>query len=704
MMNRPGNGFALLLLFLSGCSGNDRTTSKFAGWAIAGNADNSHYSSLHQVNTANVQQLRVAWEYHTNDVEPGKKSELQCNPIIVDGMLYATSPGLKLFAVDAATGLPRWRFSPPGISTSVHVNRGVTFWGKGNDQRILFSAGPYLYVIHAVTGKPILSFGDSGRIDLREQLDADASRQYVIATSPGVVYKNLLIIGSRVSENNDAAPGHIRAFNLLTGKRAWIFHTIPRPGEFGYNTWPKDAWKSVGGVNCWSGMTLDAETGIVYVPLGSPSFDFYGGNRQGQNLFGNSLVALDAATGKRRWHFQTVHHDLWDRDLPAAPNLVTITRNNNTIKAVAQITKQGFVFVFNRKTGEPLFPIHEKPVPVAALAGEHPWPTQPYPEKPLPFVRQVMREADITTISDSARNETVQRFKAFKTGNLFTPPSKEGTIILPGFDGGGEWGGAAYDPATSTLYVNASEMPWVLTMEDAPAPGGPVSLGESIYRTACATCHGTDRKGEQHLFPSLMGIEKRMTATAIKEIITSGRGRMPSFKHLPTSDQDALVNFLAGKKTKAVNTKHEKYRPDALRYVHTGYHRFVDDNNYPAIKPPWGILAAINLNTGDISWKIPLGEYSELTAKGIPVTGTENYGGSIVTAGGLLFIAATKDEKFRAFDKLTGKLLWETTLPAGGYATPATYMVGGKQYIVIAAGGGKMGTPSADSYVAFALP
>ncbi|RYY56286.1 MAG: c-type cytochrome, partial [Chitinophagaceae bacterium] len=607
--------FPIVVLF-AGCQSTETT---YDGWPVAGNTGNTHYSSLTQIDSSNVQQLQVAWTFHTGDIDTGKRSEIQCNPVVVDGIMYITSPNLQLLAIDAATGVKKWAFNPLKAGEATHVNRGVVYWSKGNDKRILYTAASRLYAVNALTGQLVAGFGDKGSTDLREGLDSDKKAGYVIATSPGIVFNDLLVLGSRVSETSDAAPGHIRAYNVLTGKREWIFHTIPHPGEFGYDTWPADAWKTMGGVNSWSGMTLDPETGLVYVPLGSPSFDFYGGDRKGVNLFGNSLVALDVMTGKRIWHFQAVHHDLWDRDLPAAPTLVTVNRGGKNIKAVAQISKQGFVFLFNRATGEPLFPIAEQPVPASSLNGELTWATQPFPVKPAPFVRQHFTEDQVTDLSPASTQAVKQRWEKLESANLFSPPSKQGTIILPGFDGGGEWGGAGYDPETSTLYVNASEMPWILTMVDAQVKNKQLTRGEQVYQAACATCHGLDRTGAQHLFPSLIGIGSRMDDKAIHALLLSGRGRMPSYAHLSQDDRDMVTAFITGSKNQGPAT--ETAASDAgntLPYIHTGYHRFTDSLGYPAIKPPWGVLVAINLNTGEQSWNVRLGEYPELTAKGIP--------------------------------------------------------------------------------------
>ncbi len=683
-------------------------------WSVyLGDAAASHYSELKQINTGNVHRLKVAWIYRTGDQRPGNQSQIQCNPLIIDGVLYGNSPQLKVFALNAATGKSLWTFDPfadnPG-DTATDVNRGVVYWTDGKDRRLLFTAGPYLHAINANTGKQIVSFGKVGRVDLREGLGRDVSKLYMASRTPGAVYRDLLIQGTVVSEGpGPSAPGHVRAYNVRTGKMEWIFRTIPWPGEFGYDTWPPDAWKHIGGANSWSGITVDHERGLAFIPTGSPAFDFWGGNRVGANLFGNSLLVLDAATGKRKWHFQFVHHDLWDRDLPAPPNLVTVTRNGKRLDAVAQITKSGHVFVFDRETGEPLFPIEEHPAPSSDLEGEVTWPTQPFPLKPLPFARQTFTEADVTDISPEAHAHVLERLKKTRTGWPFIPPSKKGTVVFPGYDGGGEWGGAAFDPTTEILYVNSNEMAWILTMVETLSKTGdvPISPGQLIYDQHCTACHGIDREGDpQKVFPPLVDLSKKLKKEDLLHLLETGRGRMPSYKFLSEEERDALTAHLLGVEDAAETEVKawEVNNPSRSLYTHTGYNRFLDPNGYPAVKPPWGTLNAINLNTAEYEWRIPLGELPELKARGIPATGTENYGGPIVTAGGLLFIGASKDEKFRAFDKRTGKLLLETHLPAGGYATPSTYMVKGKQYVVIAAGGGKMGTKSGDAYVCFSLP
>lgn len=669
-----------------------------------GDAAGNQYSPLSQIDTKNVQMLKIAWTYSSGGKRDDNRSQIQCNPIVVNGVLYGTSAQLEVFALEAATGRQLWTFDAFGGSpgkNSQSVNRGVVYWASLDDERILFTIGPNLYALNARTGKLIADFGQAGTVDLREGLGRDASHLFVNSRTPGAIYRDLLILGTTVSEGpGPSAPGHIRAYDVRTGKVRWIFHTVPYPGEYGYDTWPPNAWERAGGANAWSGITVDEKRGLVFLPTGSAAFDFWGGNRQGANLFANCVLALNAATGQRVWHFQTVHHDIWDRDLPAAPNLVTVRHNGRRVDGVAQITKSGHVFLLDRETGKPLFPVEERPVPASDLQGEVAFPTQPVPLKPPPFARQTFTEADVTDISPQSHAHVLERLKKTRTGQSFIPPSTVGTVIFPGYDGGGEWGGSAFDPKTGILFVNSNEMPWILNMVDIFEKGH-AQRGQRIYNQHCATCHGLNREGDQQqTFPGLIELPKKMSKMEVTRLIEEGKGFMPSFRFLPDSEKRALVGFLFGAVSEPDGEKVEA----GIRYTHTGYNRFLDPDGYPAVKPPWGTLNAIDLNTGSITWTVPLGEFPELTKRGIPPTGTENYGGPVVTAGGLLFIAATKDEKFRAFDKKTGKILWETKLPAGGYATPCTYMVNGKQFVVIAAGGGKMGTPSGDAYLAFALP
>jgi len=692
----------LIIALLAACGSPHE---EYAGWRIkGGTADGIQYSQLDQINKENVSQLQVAWTYQSGDADTiNNRTQIQCNPIIVDGVLYATSPSLKAFALDAASGKQRWKFERDDANSSLGVNRGVTYWEEDEDKRIIYSFGEYLYALDAFTGKKIESFGNEGRVSLKEGLGERAGNLMVLSNTPGVIFKNLIIVGSRVHEGPIAAPGYIRAFDVKTGKLVWTFHTIPQPGEFGYDTWPPEAWNKIGGANSWSGMSVDHERGLVFAATGSASFDFYGGNRHGQNLFANCVLALEAETGKRVWHFQTVHHDMWDRDHPASPILVTVNHNGEKKDAVAQVTKSGYVFLFERENGKPLFPIEEIPVPASDLEGEEAWATQPIPIKPPPFARQVFTVDMINKLSaDTAAIK--EKFNVIKTGRQFIPPSKEGTVIFPGFDGGAEWGGPSFDPQSGTLYVNANEMPWILQMVDVRMKEDSW-LGISSYRTNCATCHGLEREGDGHVYPSLRNLQKKYSKESLMKFMLTGKGVMPAFTHLSEKERDAISRYVLDLQERTDDEKKGIFERDPeILYSSTGYNRFLTAEGYPAVQPPWGTLNAIDLNKGEIKWQVPLGEFKELKEKGIPATGTENYGGPAVTLGGLVFIAASRDEKIRAFDASNGKILWEHDLPAGGYATPAVYEVNGKQFIVIACGGGKMGTKSGDKYVAFSLP
>lgn len=711
-MNQRLIRLCLCLLFVIACQ--PALAAAGRDWRVyLGDAASSHYSTLKQIDTKNVQQLEVAWTYHCGDGRAEGRSQIQCNPLIVEGVLYGTTPQLKLIALDAGTGTNLWTYDPFAPKTgrsATGVNRGLVYWADGKDRRIFFAAGSFLHAIDARTGKLIPTFGRAGEIDLHDGLGRDVSKLQILSTTPGVIYRDLLILGTRVGEGPaPSAPGHLRAYDVRTGKQRWIFHTIPQPGEVGYETWPPEAWRHAGGANCWTGMAVDEKRGLVFIPTGSAAFDFWGGNRIGANLFANCLLALKADTGERVWHYQFVHHDLWDRDLPAPPNLVTVKHGGQKIDAVAQVTKSGHVFVFNRENGRPLFPIEEQPVPPSDLQGEVAALTQPGPLKPAPFSRQQFTEAEVTDLSPEVHAAVLARLKAVRPHRPFAPPSREGTVIFPGFDGGAEWGGAAVDPGTGVLYVNGNEMPWILTMVETTTRAGatPLSSGEQIYKQICAACHGLERKGDPlRNLPTLVGVEQKFKPADVLQLLDAGKGTMPSFAFLSAAQKQAVVDYLFGKvsEERAAVAGPVGDALGSVPYSHTGYNRFLDTNGHPAVKPPWGTLNAIDLNTGEYVWKTPLGEVPELTKRGVPLTGTENYGGPMVTAGGLVFIAASKDEKFRAFDKRTGKVLWQTSLPAGGYATPSTYSVKGRQYVVVACGGGKMGTKSGDAYVAFALP
>ncbi|MEZ5403060.1 MAG: pyrroloquinoline quinone-dependent dehydrogenase [Bryobacteraceae bacterium] len=586
-------------------------------WRVyGGDAGASRYAPLAQINKSNVARLKPAWTHRTGDALERPATAIECTPIVVDGVMFLTTPQVKVRAVNALTGETRWTFDPAAGSRSRRApgaNRGVTYWRDGDAKRIFAPVRDMLYSIDAVTGELDAAFGEKGVVDLSKDLDVDMTGKSFRHSSPVVVFEDLVIVGGGGGEGPyPEAPGHIRAYDARTGKRRWIFHTAPRPGEFGNDTWEGDSWIHVGGTNCWSGMSLDAGRGIVFAGIGSPSFDFYGGNRKGANLFGNCVLALDARSGGRKWHFQTVHHDVWDYDLPAQPALLTIRNGGARRDVVVQITKQSFVFVLDRETGEPVFPVEERPIPKSDVVNEQLWPTQPWPVKPPPLSRIGFFEKDITDISPEAHAHVKAIFDQCRAGALFTPVAKDGVLIHPGFRGGPLWGGSAFDPERNLLFVGSDEWTNRIVLRDGQ-PGEPFRYG--------------------------------------------------------------LVD-------RAPVTDHE---------------------GYPAIKPPWGYMTAIDMDKGEFRWRVVNGEYPELTKRGIRKTGTPSHGGAICTSGGLVFKAGTVDKMIRAFDSDTGAVLWEHRLDEGGFATPSTYEAGGKQFVVIAAGGGKDGSRSSDEFVAFAL-
>ena len=788
--NRIFAAAAMVAMVCGVCAAQSTT-----GWTVYnGGLDGDHYSKLSQINRANVHELKQAWSFDT-----GEKGGLQANPLVVGRTLYAYTPTQRVVALDAATGKLKWTFDS-GVGGRQPA-RGMAYWTDGKEKRLFAGVMNFLYCLDAETGKPMAGFGEGGRIDLRKGLDrglgGNDEEQSIVLTTPGVIYKDMIIVGGRNPETHPAPPGDIRAFDVHTGKLRWSFHTIPRPGEAGYETWPADAWKTAGAANNWAGMALDAERGIVYAPTGSAVFDFYGGDRLGDDLYANTLLALDANTGKRLWHFQGVHHDIWDRDFPSEPALYTLKRDGKTIDALAQTTKQGYLYLFDRVTGKPLFPIHELPYQASTVPGEVAAPTQPKPDAPEPFARQRLTEDGLTTRTPEAHDWAVKEFRRFSSDGQFVPLAvNKQTVVFPGFDGGAEWGGPAIDPSTNVLYVNATEMAWLGGLIPA-AQGG--SAGAQVYQNQCALCHGPNRAGAPPEFPSLLDVLSRLSVQQVTDNVKKGNGRMPSFPNIDDAGLKALIEFLrtdgtAGKEAAPVAAQkqgpeeptdkagagvyadhcaicHGDHRegiapafpmligvgnrltraqivdmiqngkgqmpgmPDVAgpdleallrflgvkealkpppqaddyqteRYAFTGYRKFLDPDGYPAIAPPWGTLNAIDLKTGKYLWKIPLGEYTALAAKGMKNTGTENYGGPVVTAGGVLFIGATiYDRKFRAFDSRDGKLLWEAELPFSGVATPATYMIDGRQYVVIAASGARdLKGPQGGAYVAFALP
>jgi quinoprotein glucose dehydrogenase len=667
-------------------------------WPVhGGDVRSDRYSPLTQITPRNVGTLKLAWRF-----DIAEQGEPETNPLVIGRTLYAYTPQLKLIALDGATGRLKWTFDS-GLKGS-GPDRGLVYWSDGAHSRLLAGVMHYLYAIDPRTGRPIDSFGEHGRIDLRKNLLGEPTQFYVSMTSPGIIYKDLIIVGFRTGEVEPAPPADIRAYDVHTGKMRWAFHTIPHAGEFGHDTWPADAWEKSGSANNWAGFALDERRGIVYAPTGSAVSDFYGADRIGNDLFADTLLALDANTGKRIWHFQEVHHDIWDRDLPSPPALVTLTHEGKRIDAVVQTTKQGYVYVFNRVTGQSLFPIEEVPYPSSDVPGEIASTTQPRPLAPEPFARQRLTENLLTQRTPEAHEWALAQFHTFRSEGQFIPLSVgKATVIFPGFDGGAEWGGPAVDPIKGILYVNANDVAWTALLLPTQAEMDP---GAALYQSQCSTCHGASLAGSPPAIPSLVHVEARLTSTQIAEVVRLGRGRMPPFANLDGAPLDALLGFLAGTDAQPAASAPLEARATAAPYRFGGYDKFLDPDGYPAVAPPWGTLSAIDLNTGKTIWRVPFGEYPELVARGLKDTGCENYGGPILTASGVLFIGATIfDHKFRAFDSRSGQLLWETELPYAGIATPASYQIDGRQYVAIATDNARnKKAPQGFAYVAYTLP
>jgi quinoprotein glucose dehydrogenase len=692
----------------------------YTTWSdYGGSADSMQYSALDQINKKNVSRLERAWFYPV----PDRKGNFGFNPLVVDGVMYVLGPNNAIVALDAATGQQIWTHVVEGGTPG---NRGINYWESTDrsDRRLIFGAGT-LREIDARTGKPIETFGVGGRVNMREGPLRPLGGP---SGTPGRVFEDLFITGSNTGEGYGSPPGDLRAFDVRTGKLVWTFHTIPHPGELGYETWPADAWKWAGGVNTWGELSIDEKRGIAYFPLGSPTHDMYGGDRKGANLFGNCLLALDARTGKRLWHFQTVHHDLWDYDLTTGPKLLTVRHDGKPIDVVAQATKFGLLYVFDRVTGRPLWPIEERPVPKSDVPGEESWPTQPFPTKPAPFARLTFAAEDINPLLDDAERERLRAIlKDARNEGIFTPQTlTRSQITIPGELGGSNWGGSAADPATGMLYVRSLDQPGIHQLRAARADGGsdgsPAQRGRAIYQRTCESCHGQpEGVGIRSLDRSVVIDLKAIGNDRIRRTIRSGQGQMPAFQEETLSEEqlDALLAYLDDPAAGAGGPRPVALPPieGMTRYTGPLGQMFRAANGLPAISPPWAQIVAYDLNAGSIKWRAPLGSVRALAARGVNGTGNAqrtHRNGFVVTGGGLIFAGTNGDGTVRAFDKDTGTVLWEHQLDANPEGLAAVYEVGGRQYVVFCASyypevsAGNIaifpGKAEAQGYYVFALP
>ena len=705
--------FALLALACGGAPEGDYTID-YGSWSdYAGSADAAQYSSLDQINRSNVKELEVAWSYPTGD---GRRYFFA--PLVAGDTAYVLAKNNSIVALNAATGEEIWvHDAAPG--TSVITNRGINYWqsADGSERRLLTAVNHYLIALDATTGEVIREFGEDGRVNLKEGLGRDPDSFSIVQSySPGRVFEDLLILGSATNEGYGSAPGDIRAYDVRTGEQVWSFHTIPHPGEYGYDTWPPDAWETVGGANVWTEMSLDADRGILYAPVASAKYNFYGADRAGANLFSNSLVAIDARTGKRIWHFQFVHHDIWDYDPATAPKLLTVRHDGRDVDVVAQATKQGFVFVFDRETGDPLWPIEERPVPQGTeMPRETLWPTQPFPTKPPPFARQRFTVEDLNPYLPEEDRERYRRgILEARNEGLFTPPGRGPTIQMPGNNGGSNWGGAAVDPDTGWLYVVSKDHPAMLELEkdveqEAPPADQPELRSRYLYDVHCHACHSIGERENSRALSPLTEVGETFSDARLRSVIRSGVGPMPGFPSLSNEDVELLIGFLKDPDAAPAAEQPEAGQlADSARFT-SGFGLMRAGNGLSPIGPPWSTLTAYDLNVGEIAWQIPLGDVPFLAAQGITGTGSSYPKvGPVATAGGLIF-AGTRDKKVRAFDAESGETLWEYELDAALEGIPAVYEAGGRQYLLFCASAQAELTPGTEepiqgAYVAFSLP
>ena len=706
----------LLGFFLAGCSSERavKPNANYKNWsAYAGSSDGAQYSSLDQINVSNVHRLEVAWSYDTGDA-----NRYFFAPLVVGNVAYVLAKGYSIVAIDATNGEEIWLHKPEGSERAM-TSRGINFWQSpdGQEQRLLFASDHRLRALDARTGKPIRNFGDSGSVNLKEGLGRDPSSLSLVQShSPGRIFGDLLILGSATNEGYGSAPGDVRAFDVRTGALVWTFHTVPHPGEFGYETWPEDAWKTVGGANVWTEFSLDEERGIVYLPVASAKYNFYGADREGSNLFSNCLVALNARTGERLWHFQFVHHDIWDYDPATSPKLLTVEHNGKPVDVVAQATKQGFLFVFNRVTGEPIWPVEERPVPMGTeLPGETLWPTQPFPTAPRPFSRQSFTAEDLNPFLDEEETARLRaQVESARNEGLFTPPSQRETVQMPGNNGGANWGGGAVDPETGRFYIVSKDHPAILKLvpdasQVAPAPQDLKLRGRYFYDTYCHACHsiGTDENLLAVL--SLVDVADRLSDEQIFNAIQQGQGSMPGFPAIAEADTRLLVEFLKNPAAFPRIVGDQGPQLESSARFTSGFGLVRASNGLPIISPPWTTLTAYDLNSGEIEWQRPIGDAPELAAKGIRNTGSAfQKMAPVVTASGLIFIGC-RDGFVRALDSQKGSTVWEAEVGVAMEGIPAVYEVDGRQYLLFCASAQKGLTPETEApiegrYVAFALP